>query len=307
MQADSFEMPSDAQAIFVRRWRPEGAAKGVVQIAHGLAEHSGRYDRLAQALNRAGYAVYASDHRGHGQTAPTAADLGHFADRDGFAAVVADLWRLNRRIADEHPGLPMVLLGHSMGSFMVQDVIGRHGDALAGAVLSGSSGKPGTLAKLGALIARTERLRLGRRGRSKLLMGLSFGGFNKAFEPARTPFDWLSRDPAEVDKYIADKLCGFVCSPQLWIDLLAALNRIGRSEHLAQVPKNLPLYLVSGALDPVGGAGAGVRRLAAAYQAAGLRRVEVTLYPEGRHEPFNDSNRAQVTADLLDWLRRVTG
>src|SRR5262249_37939240 len=145
---------------------------------------------------------------------------------DGWATVLGDLWQVTRRIASDHPDRPIVLIGHSMGSFMAQHLMSEHGDAFAGVALSGTGGKPSPLAAGGRLIARFERWRLGARGRSTLLQAFSFGAFNKQFAPARTPFDWLSRDAAEVDKYIADPLCGFPASVQLWIDLLDALGDV---------------------------------------------------------------------------------
>ena len=192
----------------------------MVQIAHGLAEHAARYARLAEALTAAGYAVYANDHRGHGRTVKSADDLGFFAERHGWRKCVDDLWQLNRHIAATHPGLPIVLLGHSMGSTLAEQFMGDpdRGNALAGVVLSGANGKPTSLAKIGGAITWAERLRLGARGKSKLVQSLTFDAFNKNFAPARTPFDWLSRDPAEVNKYVADPLCGFSATVQLWLD-----------------------------------------------------------------------------------------
>ena len=183
----------DGQTLLARRWLPEGPPRAVVQIAHGLAEHSARYARLAAALNSAGYAAYANDHRGHGPKA-AAADLGHFADEGGWDKVVGDLWTLNRLIAAEQPGTPIIFLGHSLGSFLGRGFIAEHSDALAGVALSGSNGKPPAIATLGRLIAREERLRLGKRGKSDLILQMWFGEFNKPFKPARTDFDWLSRD-----------------------------------------------------------------------------------------------------------------
>ena len=303
MQSSSFEFSGvDGAVLFVCRWLPEGAPRAAVQIAHGLAEHAGRYARLAEALTGAGYAVYADDHRGHGRSAKGPANLGFFAERDGWNRAVDDLWRLNRRIAADHPGRPIVLLGHSMGSFMAQQFIAEHGAALAGVVLSGSGGKPEPLAAVGRLVARLERLRLGPRGHSALLLAFSFGAFNKPFAPARTPYDWLSRDPAEVDKYIADPLCGFPASVQLWIDMLDALPRIADPARQARIPKTLPVLILSGARDPVGGNTKGLRQLLAAYGAAGLGRVSHKFYPGGRHEMFNETNRDEVTRDLIAWL-----
>ncbi len=224
----------DGQALLTRRWLPEGGARAIVQIAHGLAEHSARYARLATALNAAGYGVYASDLRGHGPEAP-AADLGHFADEGGWDKVVGDLWTLNRLIAAEQPGTPIIFLGHSLGSFLGRGFIAEHSDALAGAALSGSSGKPPAIATLGRLIARAERLRLGKRGKSRVIFQMWFGDFNKPFRPTRTEFDWLSRDERQVDAYVADPLCGFPFTTQLAIDVLDALPRVTGPESLAAI------------------------------------------------------------------------
>src|SRR6202453_4784717 len=198
----------DGQTLLGRRWLPEGPPRAIVQIAHGLAEHSARYARLASALNSAGFAAYAKDHRGHGPKA-AAADLGHFADEGGWDKVVGDLWTLNRRIAAEQPGKPIVFLGHSLGSFLGRGFIAKHSDALAGAALSGSDGKPPAIARLGRLSAREERMRLRKRGQSDLIFQLLVWGFHQPCKPSRTRSDWLSRDEKEVDAFVADPLCGF--------------------------------------------------------------------------------------------------
>lgn len=303
MQASTFRLEApDGITLFVYRWLPDTPPKAVVQIAHGLAEHAGRYARAAEALTRAGYGVYAGDHRGHGRTATIPADLGFFAERDGWNKCVGDLWQLNRRVAADHPGLPIVLLGHSLGSFMAQQFISEHGDALAGAVLSGSNGKPPPIAPVGRLLAQMERLRLGPRGHSALVHALAFGAFNKPFEPARTPFDWLSRDPAEVDKYIADPLCGFRSTVQLYIDVLVALGDIAEPARQARIPKRLPIYIFGGSRDPVG---SNIDQLLDAYGAADLERVTHKFYPDARHECLNETNRDEVTRDLIAWLDAV--
>ena len=308
MQSKTFTLAAaDGVGLFVHCWFPETPPRAAVQIAHGLAEHAARYARLAAALSAAGYAVYANDHRGHGRTARAPEDLGFFAERGGWRKCLEDLWQVNRRIAADHRGVPIVLIGHSMGSFMAQHFISEHGDALAGVVLSASSGKPSPLAAAGRLAARLERLRLGPRGRSALMHALAFGAFNKPFAPARTPFDWLSRDGAEVDKYAADPLCGFQASVQLWIDLLDALGGIAKPARQARIPKRLPVYVIAGARDPVSANTKGLRQLLAAYRAAGLERVTHRFYPEARHELFNEVNRDEVTRDLIAWLDGVAG
>ncbi len=304
MQASTLTLDApDGVSLFCYRWLPERSPQAVVQIAHGWAEHAGRYARVAEALCRAGYAVYADDHRGHGRTATTPADLGFFADSDAWTTCVQDLWQLNQRISAYHPRTPIVILGHSLGSFMVQQFICDHGDAVVGAVLSGSNGKPPATAPLGLQVAQLERLRVGAHGKSPLLQRLFFGAFNKPFRPARTAFDWLSRDPAEVDKYIADPLCGFDSQVQLFIDILRGLPALSKSSEQTRIPKTLPIYIFRGSRDPVG---ANIDQLLAAYRAAGLQNVTYQLYPDGRHETLNEINRDEVTRDLIAWLDGVT-
>ena len=305
MKTENFTLAaSEGAELFVYCWLPEQPI-AAVQIAHGLAEHAGRYSRLAEQLTAAGYAVYANDHRGHGRTAKSRDDLGFFAEQDGWQKCVDDLWRLNRHMAAAHPGLPIVLLGHSMGSTLAEQFMGEHGDALAGVVLSGANGKPASLAAIGRGITRAERLRLGARGRSKLVQSLTFDAFNKKFAPARTAFDWLSRDPAEVDRYIADPLCGFPATVQLWIDLLDGWNAVSTPAHRERVPKTLPIYVISGSRDPVSGDTRQLKLWLEDYRAAGFSRLEHRFYPEARHELFNETNRDEVTEDLLSWLKQL--
>jgi alpha-beta hydrolase superfamily lysophospholipase len=308
MQSSSFTLDTaDAVPVHVYRWLPdEGAGvRGAVQIAHGLAEHAARYEHVAQALTDAGYAVYANDHRGHGRTAAGEEDLGFFAEDRGWARVLDDLYRLNRRIREAHEGLPVFLLGHSMGSYLTQQFLFTFPGAIDGAALSGTTGEAGLLDEAGAILARVVRLRLGKRGRSKLLNTIAFAPNNKAFQPARTDSDWLTSDAAEVEAYIADPWCGFVPTVQLWIDLLGGRRVITRQELRERVPKDLPIHVFSGDQDPLGGETAGVTALLDGYAAAGLQRVTHHFYP-GRHELFNDVGRAEVIADLIAWLDGVT-
>jgi alpha-beta hydrolase superfamily lysophospholipase len=291
----------DGQSLFARRWLPAAPPRAIVQIVHGLTEHSARYARLAAALNDAGYGVYAADLRGHGPMA-AAADRGHFADEGGWDKVVGDLWTLNRRIAADEPGTPIVLLGHSLGSFLGRSFIARHSDALAGVVLSGSSGRPPMIATFGRLIAREERLRLGRRGKSDPVFQMWFGDFNKPFKPARTAFDWLSRDEKEVDAYVADPFCGFPFTTQLAIDVLDALPHATSPASLAAIRKDMPIYVFSGERDPVG---ANIKGLIGDLKAAGFTRLTTRLYPGARHETLNETNRDEVTRDLIAWLDGV--
>ena len=302
MPASEFELRSDdGVALLARRWLPDDRPRAVVQIAHGLSEHSARYARLAGALNRAGYAVYANDHRGHGPGA-AAGDLGHFGDRGGWRRVVDDLWQMTRLVAAEQPDVPVFLLGHSLGSFLAQEFVAGHSEALAGTIWSGSNGKPPLIAHAGRLIARVERQRLGRRAFSPVIHALWFGAFNKAFEPARTAFDWLSRDPREVDAYVADPLCGAPFTTQLAVDVLDALPVVADPRRLASVRRDFPVYVFSGERDPVG---TNIGGLVDGLRAAGFTRVTARIYGDARHETLNETNRDEVTADLIAWLDGV--
>jgi alpha-beta hydrolase superfamily lysophospholipase len=302
---------ADGTRLHVVRWEPAEpkSVRAVMHIAHGMAEHCGRYQRLAEALTQAGFVVFANDHRGHGKTAQPSADanaseLGHLADEGGWGAALGDLRALVRKEQAAYPGLPFVLFGHSMGSFMVQELLFDLSDVLAAAVLSGSNGKPTPIAAAGRLVARAEKLRLGARGHSKLLIGLSFDTFNKAFAPNRTAFDWLSRDEAEVDAYVADPHCGFPCSTATWIEVLDALGRIATPNLQRRIRKDLPIYIFSGARDAANGNTQGLVQLLGAYQRAGLREVSHRFYEGARHEVLNETNRDEVTRDLLSFLDR---
>ncbi|MGQ7958758.1 lysophospholipase [Pseudomonas sp. SP16.1] len=294
---------SDGLALHVNHWQAEQPPRAVVMLAHGMAEHSLRYARLGEALAAAGMALYALDQRGHGQTAAHGT-LGHYADEGGWDKVVGDLATLNHHIRQQHPQAPIFLFGHSMGSYIGQAYLLGHSCSLQGAVLSGSNYQPVALYRAARLIAGFERWRLGPKGRSKLIDFLSFGSFNKAFKPNRTAFDWLSRDPAEVDRYVADPLCGFICTTQLWCDLLGGLQQITPPANLAQIDAGLPLLVIGGGRDPVS-AGKRLADLADALRQAGLRDVQLKIYPEARHELLNESNRDEVTTHLIDWLQQA--
>jgi len=295
---------ADGANLHVRSWT-EGKPKAIVQVLHGMAEHGGRYDRLAEALGRAGYTTYVHDHRGHGRSIPDGSPPGHIADHDSWNRLVADAHAVNMEIASLHPGVPIVVLGHSMGSFALQQLLYEHPGDMVAAALSGSIGKPPAIAKVGKLVVRIERARVGGRSPSPIVQTLTFGGYNRGFKPTRTAFDWLSRDPAEVDAYIADPLCGFPVSTQTWLDLLDGLDRMARPENVARVPKEMPLYLFAGDQDPVGERGRGMVRLYDAYRSAGIRDVRIQLYPAGRHEMLNETNRDQVMAELIAWCDEV--
>lgn len=293
---------SDGIGIFVRRWAGTGAPKALLLIAHGVAEHSGRYARLASALVPRGYEVWAPDHRGHGRTAETSGGRGWFAARDGFRRVVDDLAEVRNRMSAERPGLPVFLLGHSMGSSLARYFLILYGEGLAGCALSGPVALSPLLAAASDLIVAAGRAIQGGRGVAKFAHGMTLGSYAKPFRPVRTPQDWLSRDPSEVDAYIADPDCGFICTWDWYRDINEGTKFVEDPRNMARIPKDIPVYIFAGSADPVGAASGGADRLAGAYRAAGIRDVRLRLYPEGRHESLNEVNREEVTRDLAEWL-----
>jgi alpha-beta hydrolase superfamily lysophospholipase len=279
----SFNSASDGTPIVTYAWPDAaGAVIGVVQIAHGLAEHAARYDRLARALNAAGFIVYATDHRGHGRSGQD--NLGDFGAA-GFDGLIADVAQFGELIAAENPGLPVFLLAHSMGSFAAQSVILAHPDLYAGVVLSGST----ALDVLAANLAQSEGP-----------VGLE--AFNAGFEH-RTGFEWLSRDEAEVDKYVADPWCGFETPPETVPMLFGHAADVAAPSGLRA---DLPLLIASGSDDPLAGGGQLVELLAQRYREAGLTDVTLKVYEGARHEIFNETNRDEITADVVGWLRDHT-
>lgn len=304
MEHEAFWLDAqDHSRLYVHAWRPMGNARAVVLFSHGMAEHAGRYDRLGKALMRAGFALYGADQRGHGHSA-TYGTLGHYADQDGWNKVVGDLATLKASIAVRHPGVPVFLLGHSMGSYIAQGYLLHHSASLQGVILSGSNYHPVTFYRSAALVARIERWRKGPTGRSALIEHLSFGSFNKRFKPARTCYDWLNRDPAEVDAYSNDPLCGFRCTNQLWMDLLGGLQQISKRSNLAQIDPGLPILIIGGECDPVSD-GKRLTHLADALIGTDHPFVTLKVYPQARHEILIETNREEVTRDLLAWLEQA--
>lgn len=294
---------TDGHEIFIHKWESgTSTPKGIVQISHGMAEHAGRYEPFAEKLVDSGYLVYANDHRGHGKTAGSLDNLGFFAENNGWMSVVEDMNELTSIIRNAHPGLPVFLLGHSMGSFLLRTYMFQYGTRINGAIISGTAGSPGVLGDIGMLVANMEIKRKGLRGKSTLLHQLSFGGYNKAFKPARTDFDWLSRDHAEVDKYINDPFCGTVFTAGFYRDLLWGLKTIHKKENIRMIPKNLPILILSGDKDPVGKNGKGVSQVYQSLKNIGIKDIQLSLYPEGRHEMLNETNRHEVYRDVINWM-----
>ena len=276
----------DGVEIAGYRWEPPGKARGAIQLTHGMGEHVQRYRVLAYDLTGRGLAVYGQDHRGHGATARSADQLGQLGP-DGWTQLVNDVDLLVSRIRDEQPGLPLVLLGHSMGSFAVQQYLLDHGDRVNAVVLTGTT----------ALDQLESALDLDK--------PIDLAAFNAAFQPARTEFDWLSRDEAIVDAYLADPRCGFGIDTDSAKGMFSGARRMADPGQVAAIRPDLPLYIAVGELDPVNANLALLDVLVDRYRAAGLTDVTVRTYPGARHEILNETNRDEVVASILDWLDRT--
>ena len=280
----TFTSPSDSTELAAYAWSTSvPQPRGMVQIAHGLAEHGARYDRLAQALTVAGFQVSANDHRGHGRSVASEADLGDFGEA-GFGGLIDDVAAYGASLAEADPDLPLFLVAHSMGSFAAQSVILDHSRQYAGVVLSGST----ALDILAGSLAEAEGP-----------VGLE--AFNAGFEH-RTGYEWLSRDEAEVDAYVADPMCGFDVPDDAIPQMFAQAARLADPEALAGIRTDLPILIVSGQADPLSGDGQLVQLLGQRYRDAGVADVTTVVHPEARHEIFNETNRDEITAQVVDWL-----
>ena len=316
VQEDIWFECSDGARLHIRRWRHETSSMpaAVVHILHGMAEHSGRYRRLAEKLCEAGIEVWAADQRGHGKTADLKVNendkgglLGHCADRDAFDRVTADVHGINGKIRKTYPEIPLLLLGHSWGSFVAQNYIENRDSAeriIDGCILSGTRGPGGFKVKAGLPFMVFLAAVCGQRRGSPLARAVTDAPYNRPFRPNRTGFDWISRDEAEVDAYVGDPLCGKLCSTGFYRDMIKGLCTIHRSEAIARIRKDLPIYIFSGSADPVGDMGVSPTALVNAYRSLGIDDLEFVLYPGARHETFNETNRDEVMDNLLSWICR---
>ena len=283
---------------------PEGVeVRGIVQLSHGMCEYFSRYTAFAKYLCGLGFIVCGNDHIGHGASVSRTADLGFFAARDGWKYLVEDVKHLTDLMQRRYPDLPYFLLGHSMGSLIARLYLLDYGEKLSGCILIGTVGPiaaSGSIVHLADSVARSRGITY----RSGLLSNLVFKGFNRKIKQPKTVFDWLSRDTAEVDKYMADLRCGFLFTARGYYDMFTGLKSLSRLHRLAALPGNLPVLFISGDADPIGTQGKGVNTVAQQFRDAGVRDVTVRLYPGARHELFNETNRDEITAELIDWLNR---
>lgn len=302
METYTYSAP-DGIEIYVYKWLPAGEPKAAFQLVHGSIEHASRYTHFAERLASEGYAVYAPDLRGHGKTGAESGQPELFSKQsNGWQLTLDDLRKLTEQIQAEHPGLPVFVFGHSMGSFLVRDYITQNGNAFSGAILSGTGSAAPALTYVGLILAKLFKL-TGRNKRSPFLHNLAYGTLNDKIENPRTDYDFLSRDPALVDAYIADPWCGQTITAEYGHELISGLLRINNPQAYQQAPKDLPLYLFSGEKDPVGGEDASyVNEVADLYRQAGVNDVSVKIYPGARHETLNETNKEDVIDDVIAWL-----
>lgn len=298
----TFRSSTARNTIHARKCIPDSAPRAIVQIVHGIAEHINRYDDFMNFLTENGILAVGDDHLGHGQSVTEADDLGFFNDKDGWDYAVMDEERLHDLIVDEYPNIPYIFFGHSMGSFITRTLIIKHPEMYDAAIISGTGHQSKALVYGGGIMANALVALKGARRDGKALNDVAFGTYLSHIENPRTPFDWLSRDVAAVDKYIADPMCGFICKASLYRDMMGGVKFVTSQKNINKMNKEKPIYFMSGAEDPVGDYGVGVEKAYKAFCDAGLHDVKMRLYPGGRHEMLNETNHTEVYKDILDWI-----
>ena len=294
---------SDGHRLAYNIWMPSQNTKikAFVQILHGMAEYSDRYEKFAQYLNKRGFAVFAADHRGHGGTADKD-ELGWFAESDGWNRIASDAVELADFVTSRYSGLDIFLFGHSMGSFLARTVMVQNPDFYSGVIIMGTAASKGLIGKIGKLICKGEIKKHGQKGPGTKMNNLSFGSYNKTFEPSVTSFDWLSRDSKEVDKYVNDPLCGFLCTNGFFYDMLCGIEIANSRKLSSSLPKDLPILVISGDNDPVGNMGKDIKKVYSQYKSAGIKDVSMILVPGARHELLNETNKTETYKTLSTWL-----
>ena len=304
MKKDFFFDSCGAGKIHACIWEPEQPTKAVVQIVHGIAEYAERYNDLANYLNTCGFLVVAEDHMGHGKSISEESKQGYFCG--GWFSAVEDTYQLLKSTQKEYPNVPYILFGHSMGSFMVRTILQKHPDSgITGCIICGTGWMPDAVLSAGKAVSSLICKLSDETKPNKMLDKIVFGSYNNRVEKPRTASDWLSRDPAVVDAYVADPLCGFMASAGLLRDMLTGILYIQTPENIQKMKKDLPVYFIAGGDDPVGNYGDGVRLAAAKFKDAGMERVDCKIYPLCRHEIHNEINKEEVYQDTARWISNL--
>lgn len=297
-----FDSSTGENRIHVRRCVPDVPMRGVVQIIHGIAEHIERYDDFMAFLAENGFVVVGTDHLGHGKSIEKPEQKGFFAAENGWDYVVRDEEILRKAMKKTYPGVPFILFGHSMGSFMARTHLIRYPGAFDAAIISGTGNQGAALVNGGHFMGSLVTAFKGAHHYSNFLNNLAFGSYNKNYANARTEFDWLTRNEEAVDKYMADPLCGFIPTCSLFRDMMTGVKFITNVKNLEAMDKDMPVYFMSGDMDPVGECGKGVQRAYDNFKKVGMKDVTMKLYKDGRHEMLNEINNNEVYGDILAWI-----
>lgn len=300
-----FDSRDGKSRLHAVRYSPEEgtAVRCVLQIVHGMAEYAERYEEFARFLTERGFAVTGEDHMGHGKSVGENGKYGYFCEQDPATVLVRDVHRLKKMTQEKYPAVPYVIMGHSMGSFITRNYLFRYGTGITAAVIMGTGMQDPVSLRAAQALACIQKFFCGGKHIGKTLDKLAFGGYNKAIRDAKTKWDWLSRDGERVARYIEDPLCGFPFTVNGFGALFELIARLYRRENLEQIPGELPVLMVSGDADPVGGYGKGVRRAYESLKEAGLENISLKMYQGGRHELLNEINRDEIMQDIYDWMR----
>lgn len=301
-----FDSRDNENRIHAMKWLPDkNPPVCILQIIHGMAEYIERYDEFAQFMAEKGILVVGEDHLGHGKSVGENGVYGYFCERDAATVVVRDSHRLKKMVQEQYPGVPYLILGHSMGSFILRNYLCRYGTGIHAAIIVGTGMQPKPLLMLGKATAAVQKVFTGSKHPSGLMNVLSFGSYNKKISNRRTQMDWLTKDEKIVDDYLKDPLCGFTFTVNGFQTLLELVSHLYKRENLEKMPKDLPIFFVAGAEDPVGDYGKGVRRAYQSFLDVGMKNVKMKLYENDRHELLNETDRAQVYEDVYRWISSV--
>ncbi len=305
MKKDFYYLSRDGKTqIHAVEWMPEDEPKGILQICHGMVEYIERYHEFAEYLCRHGYYVTGHDHLGHGKSVKDETEYGYFPKKNGNRCVIGDIHQLRMITSKKYPGVPYLMLGHSMGSFLLRQYLTEHGEGLAGVVIMGTGYQPMAVLEAGQLLCRVTALFKGWKYRSKFVDNLSFGSFNKRFEPGETGREWVTSDTELCRRYVEDPMCMFRFTVGGYYQMFEGMKALSRAGSMAQIPRDLPVLFTAGADDPVGAFGKSVKKVYKKYKSAGMKKVAIKLYAGGRHEILNETIRNQVYEDLFVWCER---
>ncbi len=303
-----FDSRSGSDRIHAVRYTPDdGGVRCVVQIVHGMAEYVERYEALAEVLTKQGFLVTGQDHLGHGKSVAEGGTYGYFCEQDPATVLVRDVHRLKKMTQSLYPGVPYIIIAHSMGSFILRSYICRYGSGINGAILMGTGMYPAGMVKLGKLVCGMQKLFCGSRHVSKFMDKCVFGSYNKRIHKPHTKLDWLTKDAVCVKQYIADPLCGFTFTVNGFNTIFELIERIGKKANLHKIPKELPVYMLYGADDPVGQYGIGVQSAYDDLREAGLTKLQMKKYPADRHELINETDKEVIMKDICDWINGTIG